>query len=513
MRGVAVCVLGIALLVGCGGSEEPEEPEPPALADVVPPDATLYGEFVLRPAGREGRALRRFAGTLLGLGTADTNDLAELAVEALDAGIDFERDVAPWLGERAGFFISEDGVGEAQGALVLETRDPRRAARGLQRAAGMEGDLERFPGGKLWETSGDGVAGVVNGRAIVADSEPAFRACARAADGESLSGTKRYRAASAPIKGRRPTSFVVAGRGESFGDLLRFIRLPPGQRRLLRAAIDPDEALTFRADVTATDAVLEILGARTPGLPAEPIDDVPAASWLALSSGDLGESLTQGLAGGRAADALRVASLMPFPQRMLSELGRGSLYLQGGLGRAGSDGEIEAEVQDYDVAARGVKALARRLRASPLFDVELHTSREQMGLSMEPKRYPSLVDALDVTLLPREMTVVFGATGSAHALGETAVYRRARRVLGGAPTMLLRIPQYARAMGAPGVFGYAERIDLVAARAERLPGGRHRQRLMIGLNPDVPPPDSPDGQDPPTEPASAPARASPNPAL
>src|SRR5687767_15233327 len=100
MRWAAVCVLAVALLAGCGGSEEDERP---SLAEIVPSDVALYGEFVLRPAGENGKAIRRFAGTLLGTGLADRDDLAEFAVEALDAGLDFERDVAPWLGERAAF--------------------------------------------------------------------------------------------------------------------------------------------------------------------------------------------------------------------------------------------------------------------------------------------------------------------------------------------------------------------------------------------------------------------------
>jgi hypothetical protein len=136
MRWAAVGVVALALLAGCGGSEDDE---PPSLAELVPGDAALYGEFVLRPAGEDGKAIRRFAGTLLGTGMAERDDLAELAVGALELDIDYERDVAPWLGERAAFFLGQARGAGPEGALILETTDSRRATRGLRRAFPPEG--------------------------------------------------------------------------------------------------------------------------------------------------------------------------------------------------------------------------------------------------------------------------------------------------------------------------------------------------------------------------------------
>jgi hypothetical protein len=499
MLWAAVCVVALVLLAGCGGSEDADRP---SLAEIVPSDAPLYGEFVLRPAGPDGRALRRFAGTVLGTGTAARDDLAELAVDALRLDLDFERDVAPWLGERAGFFLLDLGS-STTGALLVETTDPRRAARGVRRATGVRGAVERIPGGTYWRTSGDGVAGLVHDRVVVAGSAAVIRASARAGAQRSLAGTKRYREAAAQMNGRRPAAYVVSARGDTLEDLLGFLRLPPAERRLLLSAIDPTQALTLRADVTATDAVVEVLGLRAPGPAAPPIEGLPAAAWLAISSGNLGETLTTGLTAGGPAIALRRLTLTPFPQGTLRGLGRGSLHLQGGEGVVAAEGEIEAGVRDPMTVAKGVEQLARRLRASRLFDVELTRYRGELGLVAEPKRYPRAGGGLEVAFQRDEITVFFGGIVSANALGETRAYRRAARVLGGPPTTLLRMRPFARALGATGDLGFAARIDIVAAEEKRLPGGGLLQRFMVGLNPDAPPGSPPEGQEPASEPASA----------
>jgi hypothetical protein len=501
MRRAAVCVLALALLAGCGGSEEDE---PPSLAEIVPSDAALYAEFVLRPAGQNGKAIRRFAGTLLGTGMADRDELAELAVEALDAGLDFERDVAPWLGERAAFFLAEGPGVTPEGALILESTDSGRATRALRRAFPPDGRPERLPGGSFWHGPDDVIMGVVRGRVVAASSEVVIRESARAAARGSLAETKRYREATRPINGRRPAAVAVVGREGAVEDLMRFAELSARDRRLLSSALDPDEALTFRADVTATDATVEVLGLRAPGPPAPPIAGMPHTAWLAIASGNLGETLTTGLTAGGPAEGLRLLTLTPLPQSMLRGLGWGSVYLQGGEGPFPADGEIDARVRDAEAVAKGVEQLARRLRASDLYDVKLTRYRKELSLVVQPKRYPRSGTGLEVAFKPDQVNVFFGGTVSSNTLIQTRSYRRAARVFGGPPTTLLRMRPFFRAYGVTGDLGAAARIDLIAAQEKRLPGGGLLQRFMLGLNQDAPPGDAPEGADPASAPASKP---------
>jgi hypothetical protein len=493
MRGVAVCVVALALLAGCGGSEEAE---PSSLAEIVPSDAALYGEFVMRPTGEDGMAIRRFAGALLGTGMAGRDDLAELGVEALELDIDFERDVAPWLGERAAFFLGQARGAGPEGALILETTDSRRATRALRRAFPPEGRLERLPGGSFWHGPDDVIMGVVRGRVVAASSEAVIRESARAAARGSLAETKRYREAIRPMNGRLPAALVVAGREGALEEFMRFAELSARDRRLLSSALDPDKALTLRADVTAADAVIEVLGLRAPGPPAPAIKGLPDAAWLAISSGNLGETLTTGLTAGGPAVALRRLTLTPFPQRMLRGLGRGSVFLQGGAGAYAANGEIVADVRDPWAVELGVKALSRWLRSSRQFTVHvddiggggLQLWAAPMGLN--PR------GAFDITFRRYEISASFGGTGSAGTLGETRAYRRAERVLGGAPTTLVRWQPFLRAYGFTGDLGAAARLEVLAAQEKQLPGGGLLQRFMIGLNPDAPMGEPPEGQEP-----------------
>jgi Protein of unknown function (DUF3352) len=501
MRWAALGVVALALLAGCGESEDDERP---SLAEIVPSDAALYGEAVVRPAGPDGKALRRFAGTLLGTGTADRDALAELAVEALQTDLDFDRDVAPWLGERAAFFLTDAGD-TPEGALILETTDASRATRALRRAFPPEGRPEQVPGGSFWHGPDDVIMGVVHGRVIAASSEDVIRQSARAGERGSLAETKRFREATRPMNGRRPAALVVAGREGALDDLMRFAELSARDRRLLSAALDPDKALTFRADATATDATIEVLGLEAPGPPAPPIAGMSDTAWLAIASGNLGETLTTGLTAGGPADALRQLTLTPLPQPMLAGLGPGSVYLLGGNGPLPADGEIEAQVRDPDTVARGIERLARRLRASDLYDVELTRYGEELGMSAQPARFPKSGTGLEVSFTPDQLTVFFGGTVSSDALGKTRAYRRATRVFGGPPTTLLRMQPFLRSYGFTGDLGAAARFDLIAAQEKRLPGGGFLQRFMLGLNPDAPPGDLPEGQ----EPASAPASEAP----
>jgi hypothetical protein len=502
MRWAAVCVLAVALLAGCGGSEDDERP---SLAEIVPSEVALYGEFVLRPAGENGRAIRRFAGTLLGTGLADRDDLAELAVEALELDLDFERDVAPWLGERAAFFIADAPGATPEGALILETTDSRRATRALRRVFPPQGRPERVPGGSFWHGPDGVVMGVVRGRVVAASSEAVIRESARATGRGSLAETKRYREAIRPMNGRRPVALVVAGREGALEEFMRFAELSARDRRLLTSALDPDKALTLRADVTAADATIEVLGLRAPGPPAPAIKDLPGAAWLAISSGNLGETLTTGLTAGGPATALRRLTLIPFSQRMLRGLGRGSVFLQGGAGGYAANGEIVADVRDPWAVEKGVKALTRWLRSSGQFNVHVDDI-DGGGLQLwAAPRGLNAMGAFDITFRRYEISAFFGAAESASTLGETRAYRRAARVFEGPPTTLLRMRGLARAFEPPGSLGSVAPIELIAGQEKRLPGGGLLQRFMVGLDLDASPGDPPEGQ----EPASAPASEAP----
>ena len=59
------------------------------------------------------------------------------------AGITYEEDIAPWLGEQAGFFVQAFSE-EADGAAVIAATDPQAANEAIAKAAAAD-DGARAP--------------------------------------------------------------------------------------------------------------------------------------------------------------------------------------------------------------------------------------------------------------------------------------------------------------------------------------------------------------------------------
>ena len=95
----AAALVAVLLVAGCGGAGAGGEGDP---ASVVPADAQFYAEAVVRPEGELRDDALDAAGKVLV--TDDPEAQIRRIVESLMAAqgedIDYERDIAPWLGER-----------------------------------------------------------------------------------------------------------------------------------------------------------------------------------------------------------------------------------------------------------------------------------------------------------------------------------------------------------------------------------------------------------------------------
>ena len=156
MRWIAVIPWVALAVAGCGGERSP--------ASVVPADVPVYVSVaagdVPRPPG--------------------VDVPAQLLVDSLALeGVDYRRDVAPWIGERAAFFsMSEkpDAL-EAADVLVLAARD--------ENAARAFGDRVRA-GGTFR------AAGVVDGHLVLATSRDLLQASIDAAKDGALADSGRF---------------------------------------------------------------------------------------------------------------------------------------------------------------------------------------------------------------------------------------------------------------------------------------------------------------------------------
>ena len=205
---VLAAILGV--LAGCGSSHAVGTTADPAGA--IPATAPLYVSAVVRPDGplkavalADGRTITRQTNPYL--------QLLQVLQTPGSPGLDFNRDVAPWLGTHAGIFLSSlestgrsngdqllsllqrsllggsstasafpfganestGGAGSGQGAIVLDTRDAEKARSFLDSQAQHAGAHSASYRGVAYQATSGGVAFGVVERFAVIGSESGLR--------------------------------------------------------------------------------------------------------------------------------------------------------------------------------------------------------------------------------------------------------------------------------------------------------------------------------------------------
>lgn len=143
---VALLVVGGGIAFGVaklsGGGAQP--------ADVIPADAVAYARIDVDPSAGQKIAAVRFLNKIPGakdvLGADDPRpQLWEQVVKSSDntclAKFDFAKDIAPWLGERAGFGLRPGKTGDEPNMLVvLQTSDEAKAGDTMTRLMACNAD-------------------------------------------------------------------------------------------------------------------------------------------------------------------------------------------------------------------------------------------------------------------------------------------------------------------------------------------------------------------------------------
>ncbi len=324
---LAVLALTIA---GCGSSAEGTSIDP---AKAVPATAALYAGVVVRPEGQlqkaassAGRALTHQADPYLRL-------LGALQTPGSPA-LDFKRDVAPWLGPRAGVFLSagassseaaisrllklvEQGLlGSApsggsfpfvahsvQGAIVLDTRDTAKARSFLQKLASHAHAQSTSYRGVSYQAA-NGIAFGIVARLAVIGTEPALHAVIDTTSGRALSlahspGYAKLQAA-APAGAlahvyANPGAISEAAGKAGAQSSTSALSLLAGQRLLDASLVPSADSLAVNVDAAAPDEGTAAGGlfAASPDA-SRALGELPGESWLAVGIGDIGRALSSG---------------------------------------------------------------------------------------------------------------------------------------------------------------------------------------------------------------------------
>jgi len=345
----------LAALAGCGGSSGSGSADP---AGVVPASAPLYASVAIKPAGGSNGAATVAVKKLTHL-SEPYGRLAQTLLASPGAGLEYKRDIGPWVGERAGVFVTAANAGKlagsvgslqtllqgglsslssvlgasalaekgTQGAIVLQTTDAGAARSFVAKQAGGQGAHAASYRGVSFQISSGGLAeGIVKNFAVFGSesamhavidtslgaasfaskpgySKPASATIASAyVEPEKLTGAEQGNGTDGG--GRAGTS---GGANTSGGGTTSSGASTSGGASqsvsLLGQLLSGVQSATLTATATGNTLTLQgevhSAGAAKPLFGAEgaqALGELPATSWLAAGVGDTGANLPRALA-------------------------------------------------------------------------------------------------------------------------------------------------------------------------------------------------------------------------
>ena len=367
-----VSLLAAGLISACGSTTK----QPAALA---PAQTLFYGEVNLAPPGGQKAAVDALARKFPGSGSAGQrmSALIEDGFREGDAKISFERDVKPWLGERAAFFAGSPprgGSGDTPAAALVATKDEGKALATVQKREGQgtEAEYEGVKYRRFGEK--DNVAAALDGY-LVLSNEFGLKALVDASkkSDRGLESSDRFQKA---LEGQ-PTERL----GFVYVDARAAIdAVPPAQAQFLApfrsafrdpivaiATAEPDALELTSKTPEAQLAALGVAGLGSKG--SDVIGKLPGDSLLATGGPEFGRRLAAGVDraassfGGRAIleQALRQRTGLDLQRDVLAWMGDYGIFVRG-RDRRSLGGALVVESKDPAATRRAIAGFRRILR-------------------------------------------------------------------------------------------------------------------------------------------------------
>lgn len=296
---LACVAVPAAILAGCGGGGSSSVDVGPAAA--VPASAPIYLDATVKPTGSAQSGANAAFSKILN--TPDPGakiiSLFEDQSKADGHPINYQQDVAPWLGEKAGLFFTTLGE-ESKGAAVIETTNPSAS---LAFAQKVSGDTAADPAPQTYngasyqadKSQPDTVFGTV-GNFLVTGNLEGFKAAVDADGGDSLGDSSDFKDSLGDLPDDRlgtvytvPKTFIDALGSQFDAQSRTALEQSSGQNL--------DEPVAGALTATPNSFELEATGG-SEGLDTPEsslIGGVPGQSWLALGIGNLGDSVKRSL--------------------------------------------------------------------------------------------------------------------------------------------------------------------------------------------------------------------------
>ena len=197
---VLAALAAAAFFAGCGSSDDGGGSSDPAA--FAPASSPLYIAGTVRPTGSLQANVDALASKLAGVDDLGGLIISQLEASASDSGEDFdyEKEVEPWLGEKAGLsFQKFDGEDFHGFAVAVETTDSGAAESFVDKQIGESDDEpveESYEDNDYW-LEDDTAVGVVGDSLIIAEGKASFEGAVDAEGGDSLADSEDFNSAMA----------------------------------------------------------------------------------------------------------------------------------------------------------------------------------------------------------------------------------------------------------------------------------------------------------------------------
>ncbi|HET7443352.1 MAG TPA: hypothetical protein VFJ57_01695 [Solirubrobacterales bacterium] len=480
-------------IAGCGGGGGGSGEDP---ASVAPAKTPFYLEATIKPEAELSDNVNALAQKIAGI-----DDVGELIVEELESSdsgdpVDFEKEVEPWLGEKAGlFFESYDGEDFRGSGVVLETTD--------------SGAAREFVDDHPKPDDGD-VVGMIGDLLVIAETEAVFKAAEAAADGESLADQDAFTSAiGEAADGSLADVYVdIGGLIKQSGGSID----PDAELFLKSSGIDPEGATAVASLVPGSDQIeidfaTDVNGDRpAPGDASQLLGALPGGSFAALATSEFGRSLSesidsidqQGIPGelepGELKEAMKAAGIDL--DKITASIADVGVFAQGNT-ENNLTGAVVLTTTDAKEAADTVSNIGLLLRASGTPGVTAISGKatgfsvRDSGIGDKPLIVAAQGNRIAISYGPAASAQALTAEGGA-TLASNPEYKEAKAALGEDPISAFVDGPAALAFAANAIAGtdkaedfesakpYLEKITFVAIGAGSS-GDLATARMIVGI--------------------------------
>jgi hypothetical protein len=272
-----------ALAAGCGGDSGSD------LADLAPPGSVVYVEGDVRPSGEVKSNVDAIAAKIAGVEDLGELIVSKLESEAAEDGepFDYDKEVEPWLGERAAavFERLEDGD-LSDPILIAESTDTEATQAFIDKQEGAGGEY---------------VARTIADYLVIANGERQLERVEAVAEGDSLADESSFEDAYAnTTEGSLADVYVDVGRliDQGGGEID-----PAARQALQNAGVDPSEATAVASLIPGKDRIeldlsSDLAGEEPPsGDASELLGSLPADAFFGFAVSGFGTQLQEAIDG------------------------------------------------------------------------------------------------------------------------------------------------------------------------------------------------------------------------